>query len=302
MADTSSNLPGNVRDKAHDHGLAIGSAGTHPFALWEDQRISGRPRYRDLINALRFVARQEVIFGLHVHVGMDDADKAIHVANGMRLHVPLLLALSANSPFWRGQATGLASTRMPIFRQFPRVGMPPAYRDWKDFDERIGAMVEAKTVEDYTYLWYDVRPHPNFGTVEVRAMDGQTRVEHTLGLAALIQAMAKELAEHFESGEKLSEYPFEMLDENRWVASRHGLDGEMVDLPSYERVPTRDLARRVLDRLRPHVEALGSEAELAGIDDILEKGNGAHRQAVVYEANHDLHEVMHEIAEASIPE
>ena len=290
-----------VRDNAAQHGLTIGSAGTHPFAKWEDQRITAADRYRDLVDALRFVARQEVIFGLHVHIGIDDADKAIHVANGMRVHVPLLLALSANSPFWRGQATGLASTRMPIFRQFPRVGMPPAYRDWKDFDERIGAMVEAKTVEDYTYLWYDVRPHPNFGTVEVRAMDGQTRVEHTLGLAALIQAMAKELAEHFESGEKLSEYPFEMLDENRWVASRHGLDGEMVDLPSYDRVPTRDLARRILDRLRPHAEELGSEAELAGIDDILEKGNGAHRQAVVYEANHDLHEVMHEITEASIP-
>jgi carboxylate-amine ligase len=118
-----------VAEIAGRRDLAIGSAGTHPFALWEDQRISGRPRYRDLINALRFVARQEVIFGLHVHIGMDDADKAIHVANGMRVHVPLLLALSANSPFWRGHATGLASTRMPIFRQFPRVGMPPAYRD-----------------------------------------------------------------------------------------------------------------------------------------------------------------------------
>src|SRR3954464_5533846 len=291
-----------VSEAAERHGLCIGSAGTHPFAMWEDQRISSAERYRELVSALRFVARQEVIFGLHVHVGMDDADKAIHIANGMRVHVPVLLALSANSPFWRGQATGLASSRMPIFRQFPRVGMPPHYDGWKDFEERIGFMVEAKTVEDYTYLWYDVRPHPNFGTVEVRAMDGQTRVEHTLGLAALIQAMAKELAEHFESGEKLSDYPFEMLDENRWGASRHGLDGEMVDLPSYDRVPTRDLARRVLDRLRPHAEELGSEAELAGIDDILEKGNGAHRQAVVYEANHDLHEVMHEIAEASIPE
>ena len=116
-----------VAEIAGRRDLAIGSAGTHPFALWEDQRISARPRYRDLIDALRFVARQEVIFGLHVHVGIDDADKAIHVANGMRVHVPLLLALSANSPFWRGQATGLASTRMPIFRQFPRVGMPPAY-------------------------------------------------------------------------------------------------------------------------------------------------------------------------------
>ena len=148
-----------VAEIAGRRDLAIGSAGTHPFALWEDQRISGRPRYRDLIDALRFVARQEVIFGLHVHVGMDDADKAIHVANGMRVHVPLLLALSANSPFWRGQATGLASTRMPIFRQFPRVGMPPAYRDWKDFDERIGSMVEA---EDRS------RTTPTSGTTSAR--------------------------------------------------------------------------------------------------------------------------------------
>src|ERR1700712_3777887 len=195
----------------------------------------GRPRLGPPISALLFVARQEVIFGLHVHIGMDDADKAIHVANGMRVHVPLLLALSANSPFWRGQAPGLASTLMPIFRQFPGVGMPPAYRDWKDFDERIGAMVEAKTVEDYTYLWYDVRPHPNFGTVEVRAMDGQTRVEHTLGLAALIQAMVKELAEHYDAGE------------HRWIAARHGLDGELVDLPTFERVPAKALARRLYD-------------------------------------------------------
>jgi glutamate---cysteine ligase / carboxylate-amine ligase len=291
-----------VAEIAARRDLTIGSAGTHPFALWEDQRISARPRYRDLIDALRFVARQEVIFGMHVHVGIDDADKAIHVANGMRVHVPVLLALSANSPFWRSQATGLASTRMPIFRQFPRVGMPPAYADWDDFEKRIGFMVDAKTVEDYTYLWYDVRPHPNFGTVEIRAMDGQTRVEHTLALAALIQAMVKELAEHFEAGEKLADYPFEMLDDNRWIAARHGLEGEMVDLPSYERVPTKALVRRLHDRLKDHADDLGSADDLAGILDLLDNGNGAHRQAVVYEANHDLHEVVREIAEASVPD
>ena len=291
-----------VAEIAARRDLTIGSAGTHPFSLWEDQRISARPRYRDLIDALRFVARQEVIFGMHVHVGIDDADKAIHVANGMRVHVPILLALSANSPFWRGLATGLASTRMPIFRQFPRVGMPPAYADWKDFEQRIGFMVDAKTVEDYTYLWYDVRPHPNFGTVEVRAMDGQTRAEHTLAIAALIQAMVKELAEHFEAGEQLSEYAFEMLDDNRWTAARHGLDGEMVDLPSYERVPAKALVRRLRDRLADHAKDLGSSAEFEGIDDLLEHGNGAHRQAVVYEANHDLHEVVREIAQATVPE
>ncbi len=291
-----------VAEIAARRDLTVGSAGTHPFALWEDQRISARPRYRDLIEALRFVARQEVIFGLHVHVGIDDADKAIHVANGMRVHVPLLLALSANSPFWRGHASGLASTRMPIFRQFPRVGMPPAYRDWDDFEERIGFMVNAKTVEDYTYLWYDVRPHPNFGTVEIRAMDGQTRVEHTLGLAALIQAMVKELAEHYDAGEQLAAYPYEMLDENRWIAARHGLDGEMVDLPGFERVGTKELARRLYDRLAEHAQDLGSDADLEAVEDLLEHGNGAHRQAIVYEANHDLEEVVREIAQATVPE
>ena len=125
--------PPGARDGGRRKGLAIGSAGTHPFAMWEDQRIVARPRYRDLIAALRFVARQELIFGMHVHVGVDDADKAIHVANGMRVHVPVLLALSANSPFWRADATGLASTRTPIFRAFPRVGIPPRYEDWEDY-------------------------------------------------------------------------------------------------------------------------------------------------------------------------
>jgi glutamate---cysteine ligase / carboxylate-amine ligase len=291
-----------VSEVAGRRELTVGSAGTHPFAMWEDQRIVARPRYRDLIAALRFVARQEIIFGLHVHVGLDDADKAIHVANGMRVHAPLLLALSANSPYWRGAPTGLASSRMPIFRQFPRTGMPPAYEDWSDYERRIGFMVDSGVIEDYTYLWYDVRPHPSFGTVEIRAMDAQTRVEHTLALAALIQAMVKELSEHFEAGEQLAEYPYEMLDENRWIAARHGLGGELVDLPSFERVPTKELARRVYDRLVGHAQDLGSAAELEGIVDLLEGGNGADRQQLVYEANHDLHEVVREIAAATVPE
>src|SRR3954462_3033901 len=181
-----------VMDAANARGLKIGSAGTHPFAMWEDQRIVARPRYRDLISALRFVARQELIFGMHVHVGLDDPEKAIHVANGMRVHVPVLLALSGNSPFWRGDATGLQSTRTPIFRAFPRVGIPPAYRDWDHYASEIEFMVRSGVMEDYTFLWYDVRPHPDLGTVEIRVCDGQTRVEHTLGLAALVQAMVKE--------------------------------------------------------------------------------------------------------------
>jgi glutamate---cysteine ligase / carboxylate-amine ligase len=288
-----------VRDTASGKGLAIGSAGTHPFALWEDQRIVARSRYRDLISALRFVARQELIFGMHVHVGLDDPDKAIHVANGMRVHVPVLLALSANSPFWRADSTGLVSTRTPIFRAFPRVGIPPAYADWADYERRIEFMISSGVINDYTYLWYDVRPHPNFGTVEIRAMDSQTRIEHTVGITALVQAMVKELAEHYDAGLHLTDYPWEMLDENKWLASRHGLDGDLVDLPSNERVGTKALARRLLDRLREHAQDLGGADAFDGIEDLLARGNGAARQLIVWEANHDLREVMHEIVDAT---
>jgi carboxylate-amine ligase len=289
----------NVREKAQGHGLTIGSAGTHPFALWEQQRIVGRTRYRDLISALRFVARQELIFGMHVHIGVDDADKAVHVANGMRVHLPVLLALSANSPFWRSDASGLLSTRTPIFRAFPRVGIPPYYDGWEDYQRRIQFMVDTGVMDDYTYLWYDVRPHPSFGTVEIRAMDAQTRIEHTLGLAALTQAMVKELAEHYESGAELARYPFEMLDENKWLAARHGMDAELVDLPDQRRIPAKQLARRLYDRLREHAQDLGSANELEAIEDLLDNGNGAQRQRVVYEANHDYTEVMREIVEAT---
>jgi glutamate---cysteine ligase / carboxylate-amine ligase len=292
-------LRAQVREAAGRRGLRIGSAGTHPFAMWEDQRIAARPRYRDLVSALRFVARQELIFGMHVHVGLDDPDKAIHVANGMRVHLPVLLALSANSPFWRAQSTGLLSARTPIFRAFPRVGIPPAYRDWADYEREIAFMVESGVMEDYTYLWYDVRPHPNLGTIEVRVCDSQTRVEHTLGLTALVQAMVRELAEHYDSGAQLASYPWQMLDENKWLAARHGLEGELVDLPSNERVATKALARRLVDRLRDHAQDLGSAAELEAVDDLLRRGNGAERQMVVYEANHDLREVMAEIVEAT---
>jgi carboxylate-amine ligase len=236
---------------------------------------------------------------VHVHVGVDGPDKAIHVANGMRVHLPMLLALSANSPFWRADSTGLLSTRTPIFRAFPRVGIPPRYEDFDDYSRRVKFMIESRTIEDYTYLWYDVRPHPMFGTVEVRVMDAQTRVEHTLAIAALVQCLVKELCEHFDANKKLSRYPYEMLDENKWLAARHGLEGELVDLPKTHRVSTRELVRRVVKRVHPHAEELGCVDDLDWLEDLLERGNGAARQVVVYEANHDLREVMREIVEAT---
>jgi carboxylate-amine ligase len=182
------------------------------------------------------------------------------------------------------------------------VGIPPRYDDFEDWSKRIDFMTESKVIADYTYLWYDVRPHPRFGTVEIRVMDSQTRLEHTLGLAALVQALVKELAEHYDTGHPLSRYPYEMLDENKWLAARHGLEGELVDLPHVERVRTKDLVRRVVDRVTEHAQDLGSADALEAIQDLFDRGNGASRQIVVYEANHDLGEVVREIVDKTAPE
>jgi carboxylate-amine ligase len=288
-----------VRERAEGHGLTIASSGTHPFARWEDQRISPRERYRELISDIGFVARQELIFGLHVHVGLDDPDLAIHVANGMRVHLAPLLALSVNSPYWHGKETGLASARTPIFRQFPRVGIPPRFADWDDWSRRIQFMIDAHAIRDHTWMWYDVRIHPTFGTVEVRVMDAQTRVEHTLALAAMIQAMVRELAEQHDAGEPDQAVPYEMLDENKWLAARHGLQGELVDLPRHGRVGCHALVERLLKRLAPHAEALGALEHLDGVRDILDNGTGAVRQRIVYEANHDHRELVRELVDAT---
>jgi len=285
-----------VRETAEKQGLMVASAATHPFAKWEEQQIVDRDRYHELVDALRFVVRQELLFGLHVHVGIDDEEKAIHVANGMRVHIPILLALSTNSPFWRGLPTGLMSTRMPIFKLLPRTGVPQRYDGWTDYQARIEFMVEAGAVPDYTFLWWDVRPHPNLGTIEVRSCDAQTRLEHTIALAALIQAMAKELAEHYEAGYELGTYPHELLEENKWLAARYGLGGDLIDLPRSGRVPARELGRRLVDRLRPHARELGSERELEAVTDLLEGGTGAERQLAEWRADRDLRGLVRKIA------
>jgi carboxylate-amine ligase len=288
-----------VRETAQSRGLTIASAATHPFAKWEEQRIVDRPRYLEVVDALRFVARQELLFGLHVHVGIDDPEKAIHVANGMRVHVPILLALSTNSPFWRGVPSGLMSTRTPIFKAFPRVGVPPHYDSWADFVSRVEFMVEAKAVEDYTFFWWDVRAHPKFGTVEVRVCDAQTRLEHTVALAALIQCMCKELAEHYEAGYELGRYPREMVEENKWLAARYGIEGELVDLPKSTRCAAVDLAMQLVERLRPHADALGCRRELETIGDMVDRGTGAQRQLSVWRADRDLRQLMRKLVEAT---
>jgi carboxylate-amine ligase len=284
-----------ARDRARAEDLQIGSSGTHPFARWEDQRVVSDDRYRGLIHSLGFVARQELVFGMHVHVGMADPEEAVGVANALRPHVPLLIALAANSPLWRGQPTGLMSSRVPIFRAFPRVGLPPRFADWADFERRVETMSESGLIEDYTYLWYDVRPHPRLGTIEIRAMDSQTRVEHTIALSALVVSLVKLLTEEFQQGIEQPEPAWEILDENRWLAARHGLEAELFDEASGERRGVRALSEQLLERLAPHAGELGCAAELGGVEDLLSAGNGALRQQMVYEANHDLHELMGEI-------
>ena len=230
-----------------------------------------QPRYRDLIADLQFVARQEIIFGIHVHVGIDDPDKAVHVANGMRVHVPLLLALSANSPFWRGQPTGLESTRTPIFRAFPRVGIPPRYEDFEDWSQRIGFMVDSKVIRDYTYQWYDVRPHPNFGTVEIRAMDSQTRVEHTLGDRGADPGDGQGAGRALRGGQVAVALPVRDARREQVARGPPRPRGRARGPARRDRVPAAELAKRLMERLHPHAEELGSADDFDALEDILEQ-------------------------------
>ena len=200
--------------------------------MWEDQRVVLAPALPRAGRRPPFVARQEIIFGLHVHVGSTTPTRPSTWPTGCACTCRFSGAGGQLALLARRRPPASLSTRTPIFRAFPRVGIPPRYDDFDDWSRRVGFMVDSRVIEDYTYLWYDVRPHPNFGTVEIRVMDAQTRVEHTLALAALIQAMVKELAEHYDAGKQLVRYPYEMLDENKWLAARHGLEGELVDLPS----------------------------------------------------------------------
>jgi carboxylate-amine ligase len=299
VARELSALRTHVRERAREHGLDIGASGTHPFARWEDQRVVRDDRYRGLVRQLGFVARQELVFGMHVHVGMAEPEEAIAVANGLREYVPLLIALAANSPLWRGGLTGLMSSRVPIFRAFPRVGLPPHFDGWADYTARVQRMIEVGMIDDYTYLWYDVRPHPRLGTIEVRAMDSQTRVEHTVALAALIVSLVKLLAERHQRGETSPQQPWELLDENRWLAARHGLEAELLQPAATVRRPARELTSELLSALAPHAQELGCGEQLAGIEDLLAAGNGAARQRMVFESNGDLGELMAEIVATS---
>jgi glutamate---cysteine ligase / carboxylate-amine ligase len=294
-------LRGFVISTAREKGLRVASAGTHPFSLFERQRITARDRYRNLVDQLQYIARRELIFGLHMHVAVDDPEKAIKVVNGILVHLAPLLGLSANSPFWRGEPTGLASTRTAVFAAFPRSGPPPRFRDYADYAAVVGQLERTGCIADYTHIWWDVRLHPRLGTIEFRMCDAVTQVEDAVALAAFCQALVKHLCEQYERGQEIPSYHRILTTENKWLVARYGLEAPLMDLDTgrRNRVPAAQLVRRALRVLEPHARELGSERELEGVREILSRGNGADRQLRTWNANRDVVEVVVELAEAT---
>jgi carboxylate-amine ligase len=287
-----------VSQVAAAEGCRFASAGTHPFSLFERQRITAKDRYRNLVDQLQYIARRELIFGMHVHVAVDDPEKAIQVSNGLILHLPEFLALSASSPFWRGEPTGLASSRQMVFSAFPRSGVPPRFESYAAFAEVIGQLERTGCIADYTQVWWDIRPHAKLGTVELRVCDAVTRVEDVVAITAYYQALVKMLSEHVESGGTAPSFHRILTTENKWLVARHGLTAPVMDLVTgrRNRVPIVQLVRRTLRDLEPHARELGCERELEGISEILARGNGAEAQLRVWNANRDIVEVVEDLA------
>src|SRR5438128_2211285 len=290
-----------VSSVAREKSLRVGSAGTHPFSLFEAQRITARDRYRALVDQMQYIARRELIFGLHVHVAVDDPEKAVQVVNGLLAHLAQLVALSASSPFWRGEPTGLHSSRHMIFAALPRSGPPPRFRDYNDYAELVGHLEKTGCIADYTHIWWDIRLHPRLGTIEVRVCDAVTRVEDAVAIAAYLQALVKLYSERHDRGEEIPSFQRILTSENKWLAARYGLEAPVMDLATgrRNRVPVAQLIRRTLRDVEPHARELGSERELEGVREILARGNGADRPLRVWNANRDIVEVVREISVAT---
>jgi glutamate---cysteine ligase / carboxylate-amine ligase len=299
VADQLRKLRSYVCGIAGERGMRVGSAGTHPFALFERQRITAKDRYRALVDQMQYLARRELIFGLHVHVAVDDAEKAIKVLNGLIGHLAELVALSASSPFWRGEATGLRSSRHMVFAAFPRSGPPPRFHDYADYAEVVGQLERTGCIADYTHIWWDIRLHPRLGTIEIRICDAVSDLDDVIAITAFCQALVKHYSEQYDAGEEIPSYHRILTTENKWLAGRYGLEAPVMDLLTGKRnrEPVAQMIRRTLNMIEPHARELGSEVELAGIERILRRGNGADRQLRVFNANRDIVEVVRDIAE-----
>jgi carboxylate-amine ligase len=288
-------LRGQLAGIAEAEGLKIASAGTHPFSHWMDQLITDHERYATIVEDMQQIARVNLIFGLHVHVGIPDREEAIDIINQARYFLPHIYALSVNSPFWLGQNTGLKAYRQMIFERFPRTGIPDAFESLSEYDDYLKLLVSTGCIDNAKKIWWDIRLHPFFDTIEFRICDAQSRVHDTIALAALMQAIVVKLHKLLKQNITFRNYPRRLIDENRWRAARYGLDGKLIDFGRKCETDERELLEEMLEFVAKEVEELGNEREIEHIQRIMREGAGADRQLMVWEHTHDFQAVVDHI-------
>lgn len=281
-----------ICDLAKQNGLRLASAGTHPFADWRKQDIYPDERYEIIVQDLKMVARANLIFGLHVHVAVEDRETSIHLMNAARYFLPHILALSTNSPFWLGMDTGLKSYRGKVFDKFPRTNIPDYFGSWGEYENFVNLLVKTNCIDNAKKIWWDIRPHPNFPTLEFRICDVPLRADETIAIAALIQATIAKLYKLYAANQGFRLYRRALIMENKWRASRYGLDGKLIDFGKQTEVPVRDLIYEYLQFVDDVVDELGSRNEINYIYRILENGTGADRQLRIYQETGDLTKVV----------
>jgi len=282
----------NIIDLAHKNGLRLAAAATHPFADWRAQSIYPDARYDAIVEDMQMVARSNLIFGLHVHVGVEDPETAIHLMNAARYFVPHLLALSTNSPFWRGMETGLKSYRCKVFDKFPRTNVPEYFPSYSEYANFINLLVSTGCIDNAKRIWWDIRLHPTFPTIEFRVCDLPMRADETIALAALIQATVAKLYKLHERNLTFRMYRRALIMENKWRAARYGLDGKLIDFGKRVEVPMRDLLEEYLEFIDDVVDELGSRDEINYLRRLMEEGTGADRQLRVWRETGDLVKVV----------
>src|SRR3984893_13638934 len=288
-------LRSRLAELAGRSGLKIASVGTHPFSHWRDQLITQGERYHEIVKDMQQLARANLIFGLHVHVGIPDRDVAIHVMNQARYFLPHIYALSVNSPFWVGQDTGLKGYRLKVFERFPRTGIPDSFESLSEYEDYCKLLVKTGCIDNPKKIWWDIRLHPFFDTLEVRVCDAQTRVDDTLAIAALIQAVIAKLYKLLRHNTTFRIYRRRLLDENRWRAARYGIDGKLIDFGKETEVETRSLLNELMEFVSTEVEELGSKHEMEHIERIMREGTGADRQLEVFHRTNDMKAVVDQI-------
>jgi carboxylate-amine ligase len=284
---------------AKKDNLRIVAAGTHPFSDWKKQDITDGERYKVIVEDLQDVARANLIFGLHVHVGIKDRDVAMALANQVRYFLPHILALSTSSPFWLGRDSGLKSIRSEIFKRFPRTGIPGHFDSYAQFQGYVDLLVKTGCMDNAKKIWWDVRAHPFFDTVEVRVCDMTTRLDDTVAITALIQALMGKLYLLYRRNLGFREYRRELIEENKWRAVRYGLDGSLIDFGKMEQVPVRALIGELLDFCEETSEIFGSQHELERIRRILKEGTSADRQLAVFAKTQSYEAVVDDLIEQS---